>query len=370
MTIDDIMLPVGTGDTVVNLRLRHLTGAPPGARAVLLLHGGNTMSDIYLTPGGGLARYLHDHEYDVWLLDWRASPFVLDKLMKKKPPLGGSFAAERAAYTMDRVVDEDIVGAVTRVREAIGDGPALSIVAWCLSSGAVSMAIARGALEGKGVTNVVLMTLGLFYAVKWNSWLKAEDFIFERVLHDDPECRGVTPNPPIRWTEDMSDAYEQWPRAWLPGGEAHADDLLPRLTFMVGQPYAIKRLATSLQHARLNDYFGPLHIGLYLHISQMVRRGFAAVFDAPELGDGAAPGDLAPGHFRDKRLTLIIGGQDGVWHREALDQMYDWLCSNGCQPSKKVHPDRNIVELLWGQGVTDPADVYEDVAKGVGPAKR
>jgi pimeloyl-ACP methyl ester carboxylesterase len=369
MKLDDIKLPVGTGDTVVDLRLRRLTGAPRGARAVLLLHGGNTLSDIYLAPGGGLAGYLHDNKYDVWLLDWRASPFVLGRLMDEGP-LGGSFAAERAAYTLDRVVDEDIVGAVTYIREAIGDGPPISIVAWCLSSGAVSMAIARGALEGKGVTNVVLMTLGLFYAVKWNSWLKAEDFIFERVLHDDPECRGVTPNPPLRWTKDMADAYAKWPRAWLPGGKAQVDDLLPRLTFMVGQPYATERLAASREHEPLNRYFGLLHIGLYLHISQNVRRGFAAVFDAPEVGGGAAPGDLAPRHFRDKRLTLIVGGQDGVWHREALDQMYDWLCSNGCDPSKKVHRDRNIVELLWGKGVKDPGDVYDDVAKGVGlPAR-
>jgi hypothetical protein len=102
----------------------------------------------------------------------------------------------------------------------------------------------------------------------------------------------------------------------------------------------------------------------------MVRRGFAATINAPEIGAAAAPGDLAPRHFRDKRLTLIVGGQDGVWHREALDQMYDWLCSNGCQPAKKVHPDRNIVELLWGKGVKAPGDVYEDVAKGVGLATR
>ncbi len=370
-------IEVGGGDTRLSLRLRHCPGAPSGADAVLLMHGGNTLSDIYLYPEGrSLADHLIAKGHDVWLLDWRASPFVVDTLIRDGAPLGGSVFAECMAYTMDNVVDEDIPAALRAIRAHIGREPELSVVAWCLSSGAISMALARGKLEEARVKSVVLMTLGLFYQVPWNGWLKADDFIFERILHDDASCRGVSPNTPKLWPKAMAGGYESWPQAWLPGGAAQRDDLLPRLAFMVGQPYSHDRLHRSLRKSPLSRFFGNLHVGLYLHISQMVRRGYAARFNAPEITGGGRErsleqardpleSDLRPEFFIDKRITLISAAQDRVWHRDSLDLMYDWLRRIGCKRVvKNVVAADNIVELLWGR---EPAKVYELVEEGVGP---
>jgi hypothetical protein len=143
---------------------------------------------------------------------------------------------------------------------------------------------------------------------------------------------------------------------------------------MVGQPYSHDRLDHSLRERPLNRFFGNLHVGLYLHISQMVRRGYASPFNAPEVIDprrgrsstqpgDAAESDLRPEFFIDKHITLISAARDRVWHRESLDLMYDWLRRIGCRNVvKNVVAADNIVELLWG---TEPTSVFKLVEKGV-----
>jgi hypothetical protein len=98
---------------------------------------------------------------------------------------------------------------------------------------------------------------------------------------------------------------------------------------MFGQPYAIERLDPSLRGPEVARLFGRMHLGLYLHTSQMVRRGFAGPLDAPDAIDAAGRfGDLDPTWFAGKRVTLLAAGQDQTWHRESIDLMYEWLRNN------------------------------------------
>ncbi len=340
----------------------------------MLLHGGNTTSHIFLVPEGGLAGYLHDQGFDVWLLDWRASPRVADPLILERPPLGGSVAAEREAYTIDRVVSEDIPAALGRIRERIGADASLAIVGFCIGAGSAAVAIARGAVEPFRVGKVVLLTLGLFYEVPWNGWLKAEDFLLERVLHNAPWCRGIDPLERTPWPDDMAAAYRRWPRGWKPGGATAADEMLRRLAFMMGQPFAMQRLHPSLQNDGIRAYFGNLPLGLYLHTSQMVRRGFAAPFDRPDTIERARLftaalmppplDDLRPEFFLRKDVTLVAAAQDRLWHRDSMDLMFEWLRSNRCVRSAKVVvPGANIMELLWGANAH--ADAYPAIARSL-----
>jgi cholesterol oxidase len=348
--------------------------------AVLLLHGGNTSSETFLLPGGGFAEYLRANGWDVWLLDWRASPHVLEDVLAGTP-LGGSEQAERRLFTLDRVVDEDIPAAVRAVREQIGATRKLSILGHCVGGGALSIAIARGKLEAHRVHGAVLCTLGLFYAAPWNGWLKAEDFIIERVLGNTPRCRDVDPKQPESWPADMKEAFARWPNAWLPEGSSPAAELLRRLSFMLGQPYAPERLDPSISGDELLRQFGPMHLGVYQHLAQMVRRGYAAEFDALDVIDRRrtqssdamripppSDHDLRPGFFHDKRVTLIAAAENQVWHRDSIDLMYDWLRridtkSNAQSPQfrKKVFRGYRIQELFWGRDAR--ADVYPEIAK-------
>jgi lysosomal acid lipase/cholesteryl ester hydrolase len=296
---------VGSEEGRLRLRLRHYVGEPHepagngrAQHTVLMLHGGNTSSDTFLLPEGGLARYLRANDCDVWLLDWRASPYVLQDVLRC-PALGGSESAERGIYTLDNVVAEDIPVAIARLREMVGADVKLSLLGHCLGGGVLSMAIARGRLAGANIDSVVLSTLGLFYEVPWNGWIKAEDFILERAIQT-PGYRYVGPLDVAHWPPAFKSAYDSWPEAWLPPGGSPEEDMLRRLTFMFGQPYATAALHPSIRGQLLLDQFGPMHIGLYLHTSQMVRRGYAARFDAPDVidrprGAEARPEDDGPG---------------------------------------------------------------------------
>jgi hypothetical protein len=374
---EELAVPVDAGgDRELVLRLRRYPAAhpeSPRARergAVLMLHGGNTRSDTFLLPDGGIARYLTERDCDVWLADWRTSPHVVDPLLATRPPLGRSERAERGLYTLSHAAREDVPRLLTAVRRRIGDKTPLSVVGHCMGGGVMSIAVALGLVAPFDVKSIVLSTLGLFYEVPWNGWLKAEDFMVERIPHESPRCRGIDPKHPEVWPEVMKHAYDRWPTAWLPPGGSKAARMLQRITFMFGQPYAAETIHPSIGDATLLEQFGTMHLGLFLHAAQLVRRGYAAEYDAPDVIDRprlAARGSVAPvpGHFlvpapfRRHRFTLLVAAENQLWHRDALDIMHDWLSSHQVATTKLVHPGYRIQDLFWGKRAE--ADVYPGI---------
>jgi cholesterol oxidase len=344
----------------ITLQMRRFA-APNGAPSrpsVLLLHGGNSAGDTFLLPNDGLTKFLHQDGFDVWILDWRTSPRVVNPFIEKHSPLGGSLEAERRLFAIDHAAKVDIPAAVREIRRHIGDRE-LGVLGHCMAGGATSIAIATGELGSLGVKNVVLSTLGLFYEVPWNGWMKAEDFIVERIPHENPSCRGIDPRTPERWPQAMTEAYDYWPPAWLPPGKSRTERMLQRLTFMFGQPYDARHLDPSISDDVLLNQFGAMHVGLFLHCAELVRRGYAAEFGAPDvidrprLGVGGTgepvPGHyLLPEHFHEHRVTLLTANDNQLWHRDAMDLMQEWLRSHGIGSRKLTFPGYRIQELFWG----------------------
>jgi alpha-beta hydrolase superfamily lysophospholipase len=354
-------------------------GPETGGRSVLLLHGASATRDTFLVPDGGLVRYLGERGHDVWTLDWRGSGRIVDRLLRCPPR--GSRQDEYRCFTLDRVASADIPLALAAVRERNG-GKSIAVVAHCFGSGACAVAIAQGNLAS--VHSVVLSTLGLFYEAPWDGWIKAEDFVLERILTHAPECRAIDPRRLAEWPRDMRQAYELYPRSWLPAGHAEADEILRRLTFMFGQPYPPEVLAPDIHGPRLSELFGAMHVGLYLHAGQMVRRGFAAPFDEPDVIDRKPtrahaegpkqPSDawpppksyLDPAPFRDKRITLLTGTENRLWHRDSIDLMFEWLMNEARPSAAGARPVRHVLrgyahqDLYWGRYAE--RDVYPIVA--------
>lgn len=360
--------------------LRHFpisAGAQPRG-VVVLLHGGNSSGDVFLTPRGGAVAVLQSAGWDTWVLEYRASPYVVEDVLRH-PALGGSAISECRRYTFDQIVAEDIPNALAYVRANTPRGARLAVVGHCLGAGMTALACARGQLEPYDVDTLVLCELGLFVEVPWNGWVKPEDFILERVLHDSPEQRAIDPRHPESWPPTFADAAQAWPKAWLPAkGTTRWQHLLYYLSFMVGQPYSQSRLDPSFRNDSVESFFGPMHLGLYLHAAQSVRRGYMARFDTLDVldrprivpvSDPPTPAasrppadDLDPTHFRGKNVTLIAAGQSHLWHRDAIDLMYDWLrnikTAPGIRHQKRVFESYNLQELFWAETA---GEVYEAI---------
>lgn len=388
---EDLPLWAGKEPFRVKLRLRRY-GPDASDDAVLVLHGANTGGGTFLEPEGGIARFLAERGWRVWLLDWRGSPDVVRDLGERLGPgrwLGGSAVEEIRHYTVDDVAREDIPAALRHIRDddrRTGSRRRLSVLGHCVGGGALSIAIAMGLLRPFGVECVVLSTMGLFYEVGWSSWIKAEDFILERVLGNARGCGGVSParrdvmDPRAwPWPADLEDAYRGFPGTWLPANAPGAE-LYRRLCFMIGKPYTLARLDPRLSRDRVERMFGPLHLGLYLHVCQMVRRGYAAPLGAPDVIDrtrlgtarglrARAPGQdhLDPEPFRELRTTLLCAAANQVWHRDAMDLMYEWLRGHRAPVVKKVFPGDDIQDLYWGAQAE--GKVYPTILEGLRPGR-
>jgi hypothetical protein len=366
---DSERLPVGSKGLEVLLRRIKPRGQKL-ERAVLLLPGANSSCDTFLMPEGGLAAYLRDHGCDVWMLDWRASPLVLKNHANIARAFGGDAEDERRAFTLDHMVAEDLPAALTFIRRKIGAQP-LSVHGHCVGGGGVAMAIARGILAPFDVDNVVLSTLGLFYEVPWGTWLKAEDYLLERMLLDDANSTLIDPHPKATWPKAYRSAFDAWPLEWLRA----SDEFLRRLSFMVGTPYARDKLAPRIS-TLVDGVFGSLHVGLYIHLAQIVRRGFSGQYDLQDhidrvrlyRGEQSRPaprGDLILDPFVGyNKITLVGAGDNGVWHRDSIDLMYEWLRRDPrihCE--KRVFAGYNIQELYWGSDAREK--VYPYFAAGI-----
>jgi pimeloyl-ACP methyl ester carboxylesterase len=357
------------------------SGHGSAVQSVLLLHGGNTNSRLYTEPHGGLVRYLAEHGCDVWTMDWRGSSLVLKEVLRRELS-EQQILQERELYTLDRVAQYDIPQALRKMRE-LGVKGDISVLGFCLAGGALSMAIARGHLEGLAVGNVALVTLGLFCEVPWNGWVKAEDFIIERFLATAPRTRCIDPAAPGRWPKELASAYDRWPRSWLGTGNEPIDELFKRLTFMYGEPYARPRLTRAFERGLIEGFFGPVHLGLYLHGGQIVRRGYCAKFNALDVVDRTrikpgtqqvAGSDLLAPHFRTKRVTSFAGADDRLWHRDSMDLTYEWLRNEAQHPEgypdlertrhrKHVFSHYGHLDLFWSEDAV--TDVYKHFLKAL-----
>lgn len=348
-------------------------------RAVLLVPGANSSSDTFTVPNGGLVRVLAEHNCDVWTLDWRASPLVLNQVLQLPRETLQEVEDERAAFSLDRMVHEDLAAALTFLRSQVDSRIPLSVHGHCVGGGGVAMAIARGLLEPFGVDRVVLSTLGLFYEVPPTTWIKAEDFLLEAILlprENAQFCRAIDPRRPDLWPKNFGDAYKAWPGAWLPKNGTKSDDFLRQLSFMVGQPYSRDRVDPGIEGEPIERIFGPLHLGLYTHLGQMVRRGYCAAINDRDQIDRvrlrrdeparhAPSGDFKRDFFEPYQITLVAAGDNGVWHRDSIDLMFEWLKRSPKMHCEKfVARDKNIQELYWAPDAA--RSVYPVFAEALG----
>lgn len=386
-TAIDLRLDGIPGITLPLYRLPRTHPAPNGP--VLLLHGASAWSHSF-TVGtrDGLGGYLLENGFDVFLLDWRGSMNMVAKY--------GPNAAAYDVTSLDSCAEHDVSRAIEAIREIRReDRRPIAIFAHCVGGGVAAMAIAAGHVVARGepadlpdrVDRVVLSTLGLFYEVAWDGVLKGEDHLLEKVRVRDPKVYAVDSSPDVPFPKDIDDVYTLWPAA------ARPDDPLPRfqkLSFMFGMPYLAPSIVDGLHsEAGLSKQFGMMHLQLFQHGVQNLRRGFAAPLDADESVSDLAgsssrrrmvqrrpmgarvrstPQPLSVDHYLDlsawsklDRVHLLTGEQNTLWHRTSIDSMYEFLRRrlSAAVCTKQIHRGYGHQDLLWGKRSAD--DVFPSI---------
>jgi len=337
------------------LVLRHHPGPGP---AVLLLHGASAGSDTFrIGEKQSLVGYLLQERFDVWTLDWRASMNCAKEIFCRNPDTD---------FTIDAAAAHDVPAAITQMRREGVEGK-IALVAHCMGGAIVAQSIAVGAIYADDVENVVFTALGLFYKNAPDDVLKAEDQSLERILANgqhllhpttrwDPAVCKQDPGPG-GWDPLLQDPYE----VWLDTPLRHQCTVDPchRLSYMFGMPFVPDKIGTiHAQH--LAQQFGYIPVKFLLHCCQNLRRGYAAPFVPGKSGATLPSNDryLRPEAFRDRRITLITGDLNSLWHRDSIDTMYEWLRRGtpGDQPRalrKHVIPEFGHQDLHWAADAPD-----------------
>jgi cholesterol oxidase len=353
-------LPSGDG---LALKLTHYTsgGSEAADRMVLLLHGASAASYSFRVGGSrSLIAFLLDRGADVWTIDWRGSNLVSPK--QPKPP---------QRFTLDLAAALDVPAAVAALRDRRLGVP-LGVLGHCMGAGALAMAIGGGSLQEVEVDHVVLSTLGLFYQLPWDGWVKAEDHTLERVRGFEPDVRAIDADAARGpWPEVVEKAYQRWPGTFLP---PPGNEIFRRLAFMYGRPYRSDYVPDDVHtEEELRVQFGEIPLLMYIHCAQNVRRGFVAPFDATDwrpAGDANYPWPdetyLNREHFAGIELTLITGSRNELWHPDSIHRMADWLerSPGRAACTRRIFPGYAHQDLLWGEDAYD--EVYPTLATGLG----
>lgn len=356
-------IPVTTADRCV-LELRRHRG--PGT-AVLLVHGASAQSDTFrIGERQTLVGHLLGQTFDVWTLDWRASMRRVRDIYCRD---------QSTDFSIDAAATHDIPAAIATMRQQ-GVAGKISLVGHCMGGAIVTQGIAQGVIPATEVENVVITALGLFYRAAIDNVLKAEDGVLEELFldrHQDllhPTKRWATTvcqqDPEDGdWDPLLQKPYEIWKQTPLPH-QACTVPICHRVSYMFGMPYIPDSIPT-IHAGSLHRQFGYIPVKFLLQCCQNLRRGYAAPFETRRARSLVSQeGFLNQAAFRDRKLTLITGDLNSLWHRDSIDTMYEWLL--------RGHPSAQRVEkhvlrgfghqdLHWG--IDAPTAVFPLIVNGL-----
>ncbi len=414
----DECYPFKTPDGIdLQLRRYRTAGKAKPYGAVLLLHGASGSHQTFLTPQGGLAKYLFNEGFDPWLLDWRSSGLVVDEELDKleelcaqKVPVEDALqmvTIGRSAkkFNFNDAARYDIRSALTKMMAEGARGP-VSAMGHCMGSGILAESIAMEHIGPSDVSRVVLETLGLFYEVPIEGRLKTEDRVLDRfrerkdtsalvvdprILDDSFESR----NP---WAPELEEMYTVWPSALKEHDEPAAAgagagarlSLTPKLDalhamcnracFMYGMVFEHVNLVPEIHGddttpGLLQRLFRAIPLQMFIHGANNIRERQATWFHRTNgRSNSEFVSDDARNRFRSLMqenggVTLITGARNRLWHRDSIDRMYEWL-SRGAPVSsrhlvKHVLTEYGHQDLLWGSDAE--REVYPLIAEALRP---
>ncbi|WP_137843566.1 alpha/beta fold hydrolase [Microbacterium sp. 2FI] len=240
----------------VTLRLTRFEGGAKGP--VILSPGFGTSALAYTidTTETNYPEYLYEHGYDVWVLDYRASPAL---------PSGST------QFTLDDIARYDYPAAVDKVRAETG-ADSVQIMAHCVGSLTMLMALSLGL---SGVRSAVASQLTLHPRAGTLNELRAGIYAGNiiQALGIDTLTTEIDEDP--SWFESL---YDQALAIYPSGDEPCESPFCRRVMFMYGEVYDHDRL-NDATHEHIEEAFGVANMTTLRQITKMLRENHAVSMD-------------------------------------------------------------------------------------------
>ena len=316
-----------TDDHVV-LRLTRFKGGGKGP--VMLSPGYGTSSLAFLidTVDTNLPEYLYANGYDVWLLDYRASP---------------ALPSAKTQFTLDDVATRDYPAAVAQVR-AITGARDVQIMAHCIGSLTFLMSMMSGKLGG--IRSAVCSQVGFFPATSPENKFKAAIDVGSFFKHIGIDTLTTDFNP-SHWGDAIEDGLLKMAAALGPPCNSA---VCRRIWLIYGEVYGHEQL-NEATHEAIHEMFGIGDITTFKHLLTMIRAG--------QVVDAKGNDVYLPNIERLKiPLTFFQAMNNHLFLPEGTERSYELLVArNGASGYSRVQvPNYHHMDCFVGKNAAE--DIY------------
>ena len=318
-------IPIRTEDGV-ELRLTRYKGGSKGPVLLTPGFGTSTLAFSIDTVPTNLPEFLFERGYDVWMLDYRASP---------------ELKSAATQFTLDDIARYDYPAGVGTVRQITG-APTIQVMAHCVGSLTFQMAQTLG-LEG--VRSAVCSQLTLHPKPPMLNRIKGALYLGDLL-------KAVSINTlTTTYTDNLPEwAFDLLLRLYPSRYQKSANPVLHRILFLYGDVIKLEKLNRATYDA-IPEMFGVANLTTFVHLGKIVRAGHAV---SPKGEDSYLP--------RADRLKLPIaflhGAENHLFLPHGSEETMRFLAErNGAHLySRHVFQDYAHMDCFIGQDAD--RDVY------------
>ncbi len=312
----------------VQLKMTRFEGGTKGP--VIVSPGFGTSAHAYTidTTETNFPEYLYERGYDVWVLDYRASP---------------DLPSAATQFTLDDIARYDYPAAVDTVRAATGRD-SVQIMAHCVGSLTMLMSLANG-LEG--VRSAVASQLTLHPRVAPVNKARANLYMANVLKAVGVDTLTTESHEGASWGEKLFDTA----LALYPAGKEYCGNTFcRRMMFMYGEVFDHDQL-NDATHEAIHEAFGVANLTTFKQITQALRAGHVV---------SAAGEDIYLANADKLKLPIAFlhGAKNRLFLPEGSAETFEFLKQkNGAQYyTRHVFDDYAHMDCFIGKNAA--RDVY------------
>lgn len=318
----------------LQLRLTRYRGGAKGP--VVLGHAYGVSSTMFSvdTIDTNFVEYLYANGYDVWALDFRASPIY-----------NGSSDPLFIQYTLDDIALRDWPGAIAAVRALTG-APSVQVVAHCIGSVSFFMAMLGGM---EGVRSVVACQVAAHPIPAWPGRVKSALHLPSVLYRLGLKTFSTDENTQSSVGNRVLDRALRLTTPIHTGDECNSP-VCWRVNFLYGVSFLHSQL-NDATHSAIHEFFGFASLPSLSHIARIVRTGHVIAADGSER--------YMPHLDRLKLPILFVQGlHNEVFIPEGTAKTYDTLVQRNGQSyyDRIVFPAYGHLDCFIGRSAA--ADIY------------